>query len=76
MHMNHFWQFGDSCMSPTIAHDLFSECASPMIMHDLKSECRSPMIMRSDQITYQTIANAHNNSITWGKQSYHDLAKI
>ena len=34
------------------------------------------MIMQGDQTTYQTIGNAHNNSITWGEQSYHDLAMI
>ena len=30
-----------------------------------------PMITHSDRTTYQTIANAHHNNITWGKQSYH-----
>ena len=45
-------------------------------MHGLKREHMSPMIMNSDQPTYQTIHNAHNNSITWAKQSYHDLGKI
>ena len=59
-----------------IAHGLQSECMSPMIMHDLKSECTSPTIVYSNQTTYQTIANAHNNSIAWGKQSYHDLVEI
>ena len=54
------------------AHDL-KVSMSPMITHDLKSECMSPMIMKGDQTTYQTIGNAHNNSITWG---YHDLAMI
>ena len=57
-------------------HDLKSERTSPTIMHNLKSECVSPMIMHGDQTTYQTIGNAHNNSITWGEQSYHDLAMI
>ena len=36
------------------AHNLFSKCVSPMIMH-------------SNQTTYQTIANTHNNNITWAK---------
>ena len=57
-------------------HDLKSKCLSSMITHDLKSECMSPMIMQGDQTTYQTIGNAHNNSITQGEQSYHDLAMI
>ena len=35
-------------------------------MHDQSSECASPTIAHSDQTTYQAIANAHNNSITWG----------
>ena len=59
-----------------ITHDLKSEHVSPMIMHDLKRKCTSPMIMQGDQTTYQTIGNAHNNSITWGEQSYHGLAMI
>ena len=33
-------------------------------------------IMQGNQPTYQTIANTHNNSITWTKQSYHELGKI
>ena len=40
-----------------------------MITHDLFSEHVSPMIAHGNQTAYQTIANAHNNSITWGKQS-------
>ena len=59
-----------------IAHDQISKHVSPMIMHDLESECMSPTIMQGDQTTYQTIGNAHNNSNTWGEQSYHDLAMI
>ena len=56
--------FGDSAI-----HD-------SQLVHDLFSEHTSPTIMNSDQTTYQTIANAHNNNITRGNQSYHDLAKI
>ena len=74
--MNHFWQFGDSCVSPMIVHDLKSESASHMITHNLKSKHVSPTIMQGHQATYQTIGNAHNNSITWAEQSYHDLAMI
>ena len=44
--------------------------------HDQSSEHVSPIIMHSDQTTYQTIPNAHNDSITWRKRSHHDLAKI
>ena len=71
-----FWQFGNSCVCPMIANDLKSEHTSPTITHNLKSECTSPMIMQGDQTTYQTIGNIHNNSITRGEQSYHDLAMI
>ena len=45
-------------------------------MHDVISKCMSPTIMHGDQPTYQTIHNAHNNSITWAKQSYHDISKM
>ena len=34
------------------------------------------MITHGDQTTYQTVANTHNNKITWRKPSYHDLAQI
>ena len=47
-----------------------------MIAHDLKSKHVSPTIVHGDQTTYQTIGNAHNNSIAWGEQSYHDLVMI
>ena len=71
-----FWQFSNSHACPTIMHDQFSKHASPMITHDQSSEHASPMIAQGNQTTYQTIANAHNSCIAWGKQSYHDLAKI
>ena len=60
-------------------HELFfgdSAIHDSQLVHDLFSEHTSPTIMNSDQTTYQTIANAHNNNITRGNQSYHDLAKI
>ena len=57
-------------------HDLTSKHASPMIEHNLKSKHTSPTIVQGDQTTYQTIGNAHINSITWGEPSYHDLAMI
>ena len=53
-----------------------------LVMHNscmtnsVSALCASPTITHDDQTTYQTIANAHNNSITWGKQSYCDLGKI
>ena len=64
MDTNNFWQFSDSCVSPMIAYDQFSKCVSPTIAHVLNRECASPTIMQDDQTTYQTIGNAHNNSIT------------
>ena len=49
---------------------------SSTIAHDLKSECTSPTITQGNQTIYQTIGITHINSITWGEQSYHDLAMI
>ena len=74
--MNHVLAIWRLMACSQLMHDQFSEFTSPTFVHDLFSECMSPMIMHGDQTTYQTIANVHNNSITWGEQSYHDLAKI
>ena len=41
----------------------FMTCSQ--LMHDKFSKHASPTIMHSDQTTYQTIANAHNNNIKW-----------
>ena len=51
----------------THAQTIFWQVGNAQFAHDLFSECTSPMIMHSDQTTYQTIANAHNNNITWAK---------
>ena len=56
--------------------NLFWQVGDAQFMHDLFSKCASPTITHDDQATYQTIANAHNNNITWAKCSYHDLGKI
>ena len=58
------------------AYDQKSKHTSLTITHDLKSKCMSPTIMQGNQTTYETIGKTHNNSITWGEQSYHDLAMI
>ena len=55
---------------------LFWQVGDAQFMHDLFSKCASPTITHDEQATYQTIANAHNNNITWAKCSYHDLGKI
>ena len=59
-----------------IAHDLKGELTSLTIKHDLESKCTSPMIMQGNQTTYQTRGNTHNNSMTWGEQSYHGIAML
>ena len=59
------------------AHEpFFSNSVSAQLMHDHSSKHMSHMIMHNNQPTIKTIANAHNNSITWGNQSFHDLAKM
>ena len=47
-----------------------------MTSHKPHSVSASHMITHGNQPTYQTIYNAHNNSITWAKQSYDDFGKI
>ena len=71
---------GQTCMADghttKNAHEpFFGELAIHNFMHDQSSKHTSPTIMHSDQTTYQTIPNAHNDSITWRKQSYHHLGK-
>ena len=56
--------------------NLFLQVGNVRFMHNLFSEHMSPTIVHGDQPTYQTIDNAHNNNITWAKESYHDLGKI
>ena len=45
----------------------FGNLAIQQLAHNQFSKHTSPTIMHSNQTTYQTIVNAHNCSITWGK---------
>ena len=49
------------------AQTIFWQVGDARFTHDLFSKCMSPTITHGDQTTYQTIANAHNNNITWAK---------
>ena len=49
------------------ASTIFWQVGNAQFMHNLFSKHTSPMIAHSDQPTYQTIDNAHNNNITWAK---------
>ena len=62
--------------SSTPNHRLAPQGGEVSTSSDPSEECMSPMIVHGDQHAYQTIDNAHNNNITWAKQSYHDLGKI
>ena len=61
---------------PKTYMNLFWQVGDALFTHDLFSEHASPMIIHTDQPTYQTRANAHNNNITCARQPYHDLGKI